>query len=71
MKPTNKDIGKLVKLKENKKEGWPEQKGKFLGIDKHNPTVGMIELLPEFRDNYYGIDDGLRECGMDNWELIL
>jgi hypothetical protein len=60
-----------VKLKANKKEGWPEQYGTHDGpLPKGDPkrTTTVVVLDQKYREGKS--DDGLREVTLDQVEVI-
>jgi hypothetical protein len=50
--------GQRVILKANKKEGWPEEQGYFIGMSGKN--VAQVQVEPDDFDD----DDGLREVAL-------
>jgi len=73
-KKTTKAIveGQRVRLKPNKREGWPEEFGKVETIEKGDELV-MVRVDKKYRDSKFDhalgkYDDGLREVTIDQLE---
>lgn len=54
--------GQEIWLKEDKEEGWPRQKAKFIDYED-DQTMAIVEVEPEEPG-----DDGLREISIDQIE---